>query len=282
MKELKIINKLGESITFSHKAPFVLKDVTFDRNVNVYSSKGINQDGASYKGNTLAVGDMTIEFAILGTNKEELRRNRLKVGRVFNPKLGELEIINDGKKVVAIATEIPYLKEQNYLIVDGIVSFDVHDPYYSDVHASKVEIAVWQPAFEFPLEIISQGIELGYRETTLIANIQNKGDVQAGLKIVFKAGATVVNPSLFDVNTREYFKVTDTMEANDEITVTTGFQNKKVTLERQGVVTTFYNWDYNSTFLQLAVGDNLFRYDADSGIESLSVDIYYTQKYLGV
>ena len=40
--------------------------------------------------------------------------------------------------------------------------------------------------------------------------------------------------------------------------------------------------DYESTFLQLDIGDNLFRYDADEGIDNLEVNIYHTSQHLGV
>ena len=131
--------------------------------------------------------------------------------------------------------------------------------------------------------MLEEGIEIGYREPSLIVNIYNTGDVACGMKIQFKALATVVNPSLFNVNTREYFKINKTMEAGEIITVTTHFQNKRVELNKNGVVSNAFNWiDLNSTFLQLEPGDNFFRYDADEGIDNLEVSIYYTPQYLGV
>jgi hypothetical protein len=157
------------------------------------------------------------------------------------------------------------------------------NPFWQDINATKTEIAIWRGAFEFPLELVEEGIELGYREPSLIVNILNKGDVATGMRIQFKALATVENPSLFNVNTREYIKINKTMSTGEIITVTTGFGDKKVYLDNNGVVTNAFNYiDLNSTFLQLEVGDNLFRYDADEGIDNLEVSIYYTPQYLGV
>ena len=34
--------------------------------------------------------------------------------------------------------------------------------------------------------------------------------------------------------------------------------------------------------MQLAIGDNIFRYDAESGVNAMEVSIYYNAKYLGV
>lgn len=36
------------------------------------------------------------------------------------------------------------------------------------------------------------------------------------------------------------------------------------------------------TFLQLDVGDNLFRYNADSNLDNLEINIYFSPQYLGV
>ena len=163
-----------------------------------------------------------------------------------------------------------------------IVDLIAPNPYWQDLSINRTDIAIWQGSFEFPLELVDEGIEMGYREPSLIINVLNQGDVTCGMKIQFKALATVVSPSLFNVNTREYFKINKTMEAGEVINVTTHFQNKRVQLNKNGVVSTLTGWDYTSTFLQLDVGDNLLRYDADDGLDNLEVSIYFTPQYLGV
>lgn len=50
-----------------------------------------------------------------------------------------------------------------------------------------------------------------------------------------------------------------------------------------GVENNYFKYrDLDSTWLQLDVGDNLFRYDADTGIDNLEVYIYFHSKYLEV
>jgi len=103
------------------------------------------------------------------------------------------------------------------------------------------------------------------------------------MEIRFKALATVVNPLLFNVNTQEELKINKTMTAGEAIIVTTHFGNKRVESWLNGVSTNAFNWlDLSSNFLQLDPGDNLFRYDADEGLDNLEVDIYYIPQYLGV
>ena len=40
--------------------------------------------------------------------------------------------------------------------------------------------------------------------------------------------------------------------------------------------------DVDTTFMQLAIGDNNFRYDAEEGVNSMEVTIFYNKEYLGV
>ena len=282
MRSIRVRNSKGKEIKLSYQAPFILQKHEFNRGVNIYNNKRMNQDGAAYQGNTLGVGILTLQFVVIANDKAEMEKNRRLVDEVFNPKLDELEIIEGGRKLIAIPEDVPYLINQYPLELEGIVDLKVHDPYYLDSVGKKAEIAIWRPSFEFPLDIKSEGIEMGFREPSLIVNILNEGDVSTGVKIVFKANATVVNPSLFNVNAREYFKIEKTLVAGDQVIVTTSFQNKKVKFIQNGITSTLHEWDYQSTFLQLEQGDNLFRYDADDGLDNLSVDVYYTQKYLGV
>lgn len=54
-------------------------------------------------------------------------------------------------------------------------------------------------------------------------------------------------------------------------------------LIRDGVETDYFRYiDVDSTFMQLAIGDNMFRYDAASGVNSLEVSIFYSKEFLGV
>ncbi len=125
---------------------------------------------------------------------------------------------------------------------------------------------------------------MGHRVSNLIVNINNTGAVECGMRIQFKALATVINPSLFNINTREFIKINKTLNAGDVLECTTEFSNKRIEMIRNnGSRENVFNWiDLDSEFLQLEPGDNLLRYNADSGIDNLEVAIYYTPLYLGV
>ncbi|WP_219670879.1 phage distal tail protein, partial [Clostridioides difficile] len=114
----------------------------------------------------------------------------------------------------------------------------------------KEEVALWVGDFEFTLEISNEGIEMGHRVSNLICNVVNNGDVECGMKIQFKALATVDNPSLFNVNTREYIKINRTLEAGDLLEITTEFANKRIELVKSNYERiNVFNWiDLDSEF----------------------------------
>lgn len=289
MAILKYINNNNKSIELGNAAPFLVTtiDGLGSPQNEIYTQKSPYQDGVTATHSSLGPRNIVIEGKIIDNNRENRQSYRNKLLSVFNPKLDGKLIIDLGnvkRQIDCIVEQAPYFPskaERNYQ--DFLIDLIAPNPYWQDTSTTKEEIAIWRGAFEFPLELFEEGIELGYREPSLIVNVFNSGDVPCGMRIQFKALATVANPSLFNVNTREYFKTNRTMEAAEIITVTTHFQNKKVELNKNGVISNAFNWiDLNSTFLQLEPGDNLFRYDADDGLENLEVSIYFTPQYLGV
>lgn len=289
MAKLKYVNSDNKSIELGNSSPFLITTVDGlgSPQNEIYTQKSPYQDGVTATHSSLGSRNIVIEGKIMDSNRENRQAYRNKLLSVFNPKLDGKLIIDLGnvkRQIDCKVEQAPYFSsnsEQNYQ--NFSISLLAPNPYWQDINTIKEEVAIWRGAFEFPLEIVEEGIELGYREPSLIVNVFNRGDVPCGMRIDFKALATVVNPSLFNINTREFFKVNRTMEAGEVLTVTTHFQNKRVELNKNGVISNAFNWiDLNSTFLQLDVGDNLLRYDADDGLENLEVSIYFTPQYLGV
>lgn len=301
---LEYTNEHGESVKFEPAAQqFVdtnelperdsseLRLVKFEGlggvGADIQSSKSPNQDGSVMTNLTLEERYPYVEFMLVAGDFGLLSDQRRHLSKVFSPKATGVIKFSHGNQ----AYQLDVVPENAVAFGDedsvgrtqmASVNFIAHDPYWRDTNEVKEEIARWVGKFSFPLAIPPAGIKMGERQPELIATITNDGDVATGMKIIFRADATVVNPSLFNVNTREYFNIEKTLTAGDQVVVTTGFQNKRVTLIRGGITSTLHDWDYTSTFMQLEPGDNLFRYDADDGLDNLSVDVYYSQKYMGV
>jgi hypothetical protein len=288
LQKLTYTNSLGVELSINRSAPFLIQSFDTTENVNIYNAKGVLQDGSTYLGNSLDIRDVSIGLILLSNTKEQLITLRKQVTQIFNPKLGEgyLTYTDEAKsiKIKCIPAKIPYFENnEDAPWQSALVNLTCNNPFWQDLTQIKAEIALWIGEFEFPLELVAGGIEMGYRQPSLIVNTFNPGDVPCGLTAQFTALATLTNPSILNVNTGEYIKALKTMVAGEILNISTGFGNKKVTSTLNGVVTNAFNCiDLGSTFLQLASGDNLFRYDALSGISNLIVAIYYTPQYLNV
>lgn len=282
--ELKLKSN-GKTIEVGKGKSFRLLNIEGIENAEseLFVAQNIMGDGSSVNNIRIKNRSIMVEAEYAGANKEAKRRELINFFNIH--KVGSLAVDYGGKeykiKYTPESFKSPTVNLYNPL--KFLVDLYCPNPFFTDAKENKAEIAVWQPAFEFALEIAEEGIEMGYREPSLIVNIFNQGAVGSGMTIKFRALGTLVNPSLFNVNTREYFKINKAMNPGEVITVTTLFQNKRVELNKNNIVSNAFNWiDLDSTFLQLEPGDNLFRYDADEGLDNLEVDIYYSPQYLGV
>jgi len=288
MAKLTYTNERGQSLTFGDAAPLLVTkiDGLGSPQNEIYRQKSPYQDGATVTHTVLGERELVLEGVILAS-RQDRQKYRQVLLQTFNPKSRGTLVYENGsvrkkiKCVPELAPSFPSNMQMNYQ--QFFITLLCPNPFWQDVERTKAEIAIWWGALEFPLELVADGIELGFREPSLIVNIYNPGDVPCGMEIRFKALATVVNPSLFNVNTREFLKINKTMTAEEVLKVTTHFGNKRVESHLNGVTSNAFNWlDLGSTFLQLDPGDNLLRYDADEGLDNLEVDIYYTPQYLGV
>ncbi len=296
MDRVVITNINGESIALGNQAPYYLEIIDGVGNIPVttHSQKAPKQDGSTYIDNTLEARAISIEGMIITrNNSDEVQAYRRKMERVLNPKLGEVSISYYFKEDVI--REIKGIPENTPIFPNGsgnkgiyyqryLINLMCHNPFWKDKESTKEEAAIWRGEFEFPLEIsMDTRIQMGFREPSLIVNLYNPGDISCGMEIRFKALATVVNPTLYNVNTREYIKINKTLTVGEVLTVTTHFSNKRIESFKDGITTNAFNQiDLDSTFLQLEPKDNLLRYDADDGLDNLEIDIYYKPEYLGV
>lgn len=288
------INSKGQSVELGSAAPFILlnHDGTGVTKTDLQMRKLAFGDGQAYTGSNFSERPMTLSFLIKAQSQEELFRNRALISQVMNSKLGLGTLQYDfGSGVL----EIDAVVENGPIFPSGegnrgntfqvaVVDFICPSPYFRKIEINKTEIALWEPNFEFPLEIpLETGIEMGIRSPSLIVNVLNDGQVPIGMNIKFRALGTVKNPSLFNVNTREWFKLNRTMTAGEVITVNTNQGKKRIESILNGVTSNiFNNMVFGSKFLQLDIGDNLFRYDADQNLDALEVDIYHSSQFAGV
>lgn len=289
-ESITIINTVTKKqITIDTRtSPFILESVDWGVVESVHQSyKYIDQIGVYVTGTTLETRLPSIVGWVTGETYSELRNKKKTLNLMINPKQ-PIDIVVDNYKLrlypsSSIRYSIVY-QENNEVMCKFMISGLCADPLFSSKDEHKVEGASTLPKFRFPL-IIPQpkGILMGLRQPSLIISIDNLGAVGTGLKIEFRATGTVDNPKLINANNQEFFAINKTMVSGERIFVNTNTGSKKVEGELNNIKSNYYKYrDLDSTWLQLQMGTNLFRYDSDTNINALEVYIYYNNKYLEV
>lgn len=291
-EKLTFINERGESIEFSPASSYHVnfKDVTGLSDVRnaIYSINSMGQDGDTYLGNRIESRDIEIVGNINERDKTTVQSLRRRMNRVLNPQYTAQLVYEFGgfKRIIGCTVDNAPIFKKGKIFEKFTIGLCCLSPFWKEEVELREDIAMWIGGFEFPLPNgleLHEGWQMGNRQPSLIVNVFNSGDVKAGIRIEFRAKGTLTNPQLLNVGTQEFIKVNMTMNAGDKITVSTGYGEKSVTLESNGSTSDAFRYlDVDSSYLQLAVGDNLLRYSASSNEENLEVTIYHNNLYLGV
>lgn len=292
-EKLIYTNERGESIELSTESVYhcnVSKDVDGIAGVTnvVYSTNSMGQHGDTFVGQRIEARDIDILGHINTRDKQQAYELRRRLLKIFNPELsGTLAYEYGGfKRVIGCRIHGEPKIERKSVLIEFDIPLDCLNPFWREEDEQREDIASWVAAWHFPCVIEKENTKsmiFGYRAESVIVDCFNEGDVSTGMRVRFTALGTVVNPIILNVDTEEFIKLNVTMLTGDVIEVNTKYGNKGATLTRNGEKTDYFRYvDVDSTFMQLAIGDNNFRYDADSGVNSMEVSIFYNKEYLGV
>ena len=256
-----------------------------------HSYKYVNQVGESITNTSLGVRDIKIEGWIVAINESNMSSLKRRLNSFVNPQ-EPLTLFYDSYKINFVPNEsVKYsvnATENNEIFCKFQIDGTAPNPLFSDDFETKSAFVETVPIFHFPLvmstSLQDKDVIFGKRTASLIINLVNNGSVSVGMKIVFKANGTVANPSLINVNTQEEFTINKTLVNGEEIEIVTNIGEKSIKgkIGNNGFTNYFMYKNIDSSWLQLDVGDNLFRYNAESGIENLDVFVYFYNQYLEV
>lgn len=271
---------------------YILKSVDWGAVKGTHHSyKYVNQVGETVANTSLGMREIKIEGWIVAANEGHMTLLKRKLNSFVNPQEAVTMFYSDYKISFVPDESVKYsvsAAENNEIFCKFQIDGTAPNPLFSDDFETKSAFVETIPSFHFPLvlskSLPDKGIVFGKRMASLIANVNNKGSVSVGMKIVFKANGTVVNPSLVNVNTQEDFTINKTLVLGEEIEVTTiiGEKSVKGKIGNNDFTNYFMYKALDSSWLQLDVGDNLFRYNAEDGIENLDVFVYFYNQYLEV
>lgn len=272
---------------------YILDNVDWGQITSTHHSfKYVNQVGQYVTGTSLETRDVIITGWVVARSEVQMTQRKNFLNRFVNPQ----QVLELGYKTYVLDflpdMSIKYsavIKENNDVVCKFSIVGTAFDPLFKEAVENMTAAATTVSLFHFPLRI---GIKergyptvmFGIRSPSLIINVYNAGAVSTGIRMVFKAKGTVKNPRIINVQTQEFFQVNKTMAAGEQIVIETTIGEKRVVGSLNGgeEQNYFKYRDLDSTWLQLAVGDNLFRYDAESNLDGLEVYIYSHNRYLEV
>lgn len=289
----KIIISNGHTSLEITSPPYYVKETEgFDNlDVTTVTSQGFDQDGATIVNSYVESREMEISGQIKADTNKQMALLKQRLENIFLPKT-DLTINHyyggNNRVIKARSTKTP---EFDFTDVSSVLEYEVklisaEEVWWSDAAEKMVQIANVIGGFHFPLIIPKdEGICFGVKSSALIVDVYNSSAINIGMTIYFIANGALKNPMLFNVNTREFIKLNCSMSAGEQIVITTG-KTKTITRTAGGISKNYINRidiaGGGTTFLELAPGDNLFRYAADDGESFLECRIYYKNRYVGV
>lgn len=246
-----------------------------DIKMNVQTTANAYLDGGTISSNQMPVRNITLSLLLNSIDNVKDVYSAFKIKQVG-------KFMYDSKYINCYVENITVNVKDKPMT--AFVSLLCPQPYFKDLSKTISEIVSIVPNFEFPVEFTSDGIEFGYKSQNLIINVINGGDVETGMLIHIKANGSVTNPKLVNVNTQEYVGINKTISAGDNIYISTIKGNKYIKMISSDEIESNIINDKlsGSKFLQIAVGDNLFKYDATENKDNMEVWIEFESCYAGV
>lgn len=261
-----------------------------------HTFKYTNQVGEIVVSISLETRNIDLSAYILAETEGEMSSLKKYMNNFVNP-LNMLRINYNGYVLDFLPdTSIKYAgeeKENNEILCKFKISGLAPDPLFKEEEKNQIKAATTIGKFHFPLAIPNgygsahlkppKGIIFGLRSPASIVAIENKGAVDTGIIVSFRAKSQVVNPQILDIETQKLLKINKTLEAGEAVEINTSYGEKEVKGYLNGEPINYFKYiDIDSEWLQIKQGTNLLRYQADKGVENLEVTIYFENKFLEV
>ncbi len=276
----------GRTMTFEYGDVVFLEGVDDigAANFTVNTSKDTGIDGETVEGESQDARHPVIRAFVL--SDYDVIRDQLDA--VFQKGVdGTLEIWReDGTCRMATYRPEGWDLPFNGIIRELTVKLICADPKFYDPEEICTTMARWRGLFTFPL-IFHSPFQISEHVANLLATITNQSSTTQALRIIFTATGEVINPFLIDVKHQDALQIGTVtkpfvMHNGDKITATTSIHNMHIILTRGGTETEITNkavWPI--AWLKLQPGENLYRYGALSGEQSMQVQIWHRQSYGG-
>lgn len=234
--------------------------------------------GSFYQGQRVAEKDRTIKALLTDRSLNKVMREEVRKFFVSNHTYTiYINYYGTERKFsgVLYAKKLPAGKIYDFL--ELTVTILSVNPYLMSVDEFGENIGSRIAKFGFPFpSIVDKGFAFSVLEYKQQTTLKNDGDVPTYPRIVIHSNGDVQFPKVMIGD--KYIQYNDVLKENDVLIIDLTGDKFKVTLNDKNVIG---KTDRGSSFtdFQIKTGDNIFKYDAQSGANLLDVNVYYNQMY---
>lgn len=302
IKSITVTNYLGESIKMElarpEKSGFIVYNISGlgPGKAYVNTTEVSTDDGGLF--NSARLPSRNIVIGLLYMWKDSIEEARHLSYKYFPLKKKVKLLIETDTRIAEIEGYVDSNEPNIFSKSQGSdISIICPNPYFYSVEDDHSEVVFSgnESAFEFPFSnesLVENLIELSITRNTIEQVVTYNGDSEIGVTITINAIGPATNITIYNTGTHEVMRIdTSKLEAftgaalgaGDEITICTVKKRKSITLLRSGKTTNILNClDRNPDWFNLAKGDNVFAYTAESGGSNLQFKINHQVIYEGV
>lgn len=303
IRALIIKNYLGDIIRLELARPedsgFVVKSITGlgPGTADINTTEVATNDGGLYNSSRLPTRNIVITLGYLWKDSIEDARQQSYKYFPIKKKL-KLLIETDNRQAEIegyVEANNPYIFSKD----EGTdISIICPDPFFYSAGENGKNTTIFygvEPLFEFPFEnnsLTENLLEMGMIQNQMEKVVNYDGDSEIGVTITIHSVGEASNIAIYNTGTREIMRIdTNKIEkltgsgivAGDDIIICTVKGKKSIVLRRAGKTTNILNClERNADWFQLAKGDNIFAYTAETGSSNLQFRIENRIIYEGV
>lgn len=249
-------------------------------NATINSSRISGGDGAMF--NSASVGMRNIVITILPNHP--VAENRQALYKVFGVKNKITLQYSTETRNVQIDGYVESVQADLFTMRQQIqISILCMQPFFKSAQEIIDELSSVVGMFEFPFALEEEGVVFSENLVIRKAVINNTGDMPCGATFNLLATGRVLNPVIYNADDATGFGINIEMQTGDEIIIDTQRGSKSLFLIRDGVRQNIINKRAgNITWFQLPLGESTFTYNADEGVENLTISIGHYNLFGGV
>ena len=274
--EIKYISGVGEEIVFSLQSGYIITDCPLLSGlpVTISTSQSISQIGGTVESQLIDPRTATIKGFIRGDGIPGKRR----LLSVIRP-LDKGRIVVNGEYYMDVyVSDTPTVQT-----VDKFPRFDfgvtAPYPFWQATTETVTPMAGISGQFKFPWNL-TRPYRFGKLLSSYFTSVYNGGQAPAFFDLEIIASGEAKNPKFEDISTGSMLKINHTLVTGERILVSITSDGITASSSEVGDIEGLI--DIDSTLFSLRVGDNVIRYDADSGRSNLTVSIRFSAKCAGV